>query len=91
MHSLRFIFSYVSRGYHQALRHLKPDMIIFLGDLFDEGFTATDEEYSATVARFRKIFATSFRTLVRIFYQNTPSFSIILILLFSVPLLAWRQ
>jgi len=45
-------FSYISS-------HSQPDVIIFLGDLMDEGSISNDEEYKAFKERFENIFNTS--------------------------------
>jgi hypothetical protein len=47
---------YLQRTYSLALKHVKPHVVVFLGDLFDEGSTAEEEEYQRYLARFRKIF-----------------------------------
>lgn len=47
---------YISKTYHQALNYVKPDVIIFLGDLIDEGSVAGEQEYKEYVQRFYKIF-----------------------------------
>ncbi|ESO04966.1 hypothetical protein HELRODRAFT_185536 [Helobdella robusta] len=47
---------YIKNGFSRALEHVKPDVIIFLGDLFDEGSRATDTQYATYVERFSNIF-----------------------------------
>lgn len=48
-------FRYLSKTFQQALAYTRPDMIIFLGDLFDEG-KCNDQEFKLTYARFNSIF-----------------------------------
>lgn len=47
---------YISKTYHEALHYVKPDVIIFLGDLIDEGSVAGEQEFKDYVRRFYKIF-----------------------------------
>ncbi|XP_046677998.1 cell division control protein 1-like [Homalodisca vitripennis] len=47
---------YLRRSFAAAVRHVKPDLIIFLGDLMDEGSLANDEEYQRYFERFKEIF-----------------------------------
>jgi hypothetical protein len=47
---------YLENTYRLALAHTKPDVIIFLGDLFDEGLKASDEQFQGYYERFSKIF-----------------------------------
>ena len=35
---------------------MQPQLVLFLGDLFDEGSIANDEEFNTTIARFHDIF-----------------------------------
>lgn len=47
----------MARTYARVLQSIAPvDLIVFLGDLIDEGSTATREEYASTVRRFERIF-----------------------------------
>ncbi|GMR50539.1 hypothetical protein PMAYCL1PPCAC_20734 [Pristionchus mayeri] len=57
---------YLSRGFFYALRHGRPDLIIFLGDLFDEGVEDSDEEFELTLQRFESIFA-SYKSVQRVY------------------------
>ena len=47
---------YLENTYRLALAHTQPDVIIFLGDLFDEGLKASDEQYNGYYERFSRIF-----------------------------------
>ena len=47
---------YISKTYHEALHYVKPDVIIFLGDLIDEGSVAGEQEFKDYVRRFYNIF-----------------------------------
>lgn len=42
--------------FRHALRHVKPHVIIFLGDLMDEGSVAKSEEFQRYVDRFKDVF-----------------------------------
>lgn len=46
--------------------HTRPDVIIFLGDIMDEGSKATDAEYQSYVERFDSIFYEKVYTKVSI-------------------------
>lgn len=48
--------NFVQRTFRRALNHVKPDVIIFLGDIFDEGSISTSEEYERYMKRFKRIF-----------------------------------
>ncbi|XP_054288846.1 uncharacterized protein LOC129004327 [Macrosteles quadrilineatus] len=47
---------YLKLSFALAKHHVKPNTIIFLGDLMDEGTAATNEEYQRYYDRFRDIF-----------------------------------
>lgn len=47
---------YLRKTFSYAYSYSQPDVIVFLGDLFDEGSKATKLEYSETLDRFRRIF-----------------------------------
>ena len=53
------LYRYLAKTFQLALNHVQPDVVIFLGDLIDEGSVATDVEYELYVNRFRQIFGTS--------------------------------
>lgn len=44
--------------------HTSPDVVLFLGDLMDEGSTSTDEEYEITYKRFQEVFIDAVNTKV---------------------------
>lgn len=52
-------YRYLQKSFYYALRYINPDVIIFLGDLMDEGSTSTNDEYKFYKTRFSKIFDTS--------------------------------
>ncbi|KAL3284585.1 hypothetical protein HHI36_018742 [Cryptolaemus montrouzieri] len=54
--------SFLKRTYLHAVNFVKPDITIFLGDLMDEGSTATNEEYNEYLTRFFDIFPKSGNT-----------------------------
>ncbi|CAH1795413.1 unnamed protein product [Owenia fusiformis] len=47
---------YLRSTFRQASNYVKPDAVLFLGDLIDEGSQAQDEHYSEYVDRFKEIF-----------------------------------
>ncbi|XP_055697564.1 metallophosphoesterase 1 homolog [Phlebotomus papatasi] len=49
---------YLKKTFREVLDHTRPQIIPFLGDLFDEGSVATNDEYSAYLRRFHHIFHT---------------------------------
>ena len=52
-----FLFlRYIKKTFQRAYAHVSPDIVIFLGDLLDEGSNANPEEYDSYVQRFRKVF-----------------------------------
>ena len=46
----------MQKSFSLAYGYARPDAVIFLGDLFDEGSRATDDEFKDYVDRFRKLF-----------------------------------
>lgn len=52
---------YLFNTYGRALQHVKPDNVIFLGDLMDEGSLADQKTFERYLQRFCKIF----------FFKNT--------------------
>jgi hypothetical protein len=47
---------YLKKTYYWAFRFTQPDIVIFLGDLMDEGSIAPDEEFYGYVRRIFDIF-----------------------------------
>jgi len=47
---------YLQFGFFHAVSYVRPDVVVFLGDLLDEGSVASDDEYLTYVHRFRKVF-----------------------------------
>ncbi|KAK0043453.1 cell division control protein 1 [Biomphalaria pfeifferi] len=48
--------SFLRKTFSRVYEHTRPDVIIFLGDIMDEGSKATDAEYQSYVERFDSIF-----------------------------------
>ncbi|GLV45658.1 Metallophosphoesterase [Carabus blaptoides fortunei] len=51
---------FLEKTYSTVVNHLKPDVIVFLGDLFDEGSIANHEQFSRYLTRFFDVFTTGF-------------------------------
>lgn len=49
-------FRYLKTTYNYAYSFVDPDIVIFLGDLMDEGSSATDHEFYGYVRRVFNIF-----------------------------------
>jgi len=47
---------YLEFGFFYAVSYVRPDVVIFLGDLLDEGSKASDDEYTTYIRRFRHVF-----------------------------------
>lgn len=47
---------FIRKTFKLAWLYLQPDIIVFLGDLFDEGSTATADQFKITVHRFHSLF-----------------------------------
>ncbi|XP_046654580.1 cell division control protein 1-like [Daphnia pulicaria] len=47
---------YLAKSFYYALHYIKPDVVVFLGDLMDEGSTSTDDDYQFYKTRFSAIF-----------------------------------
>ncbi|EYC36081.1 hypothetical protein Y032_0936g3113 [Ancylostoma ceylanicum] len=50
---------FLSKGFSHAVAATQPDLIVFLGDLFDEGLEASDTEIEWTISRFSDVFDSS--------------------------------
>lgn len=46
------------RGYQSALTLFRPNLVVFLGDLFDEGQWVNEEQFDEYVQRFHMLFHT---------------------------------
>lgn len=53
-----FFFRFLYKTFQQALSFSDPDVVIYLGDLLDEGNIATTEQYNRYIQRFHSIFLT---------------------------------
>ncbi|XP_026684068.1 metallophosphoesterase 1-like [Diaphorina citri] len=51
-----FSTRYLSKTYSKAFSYIKPDLVIFLGDIMDEGHISHDEHFFKYLARVRQIF-----------------------------------
>ena len=47
---------YLQFGFFHAVGYVRPDVVVFLGDLLDEGSISSDDEYTTYVRRFRNVF-----------------------------------
>jgi hypothetical protein len=69
---------YLAKSFYYALHYIKPDVVVFLGDLMDEGSTSTDDDYQFYKTRFSAIFDISkFKSKV-----GVPVFCLLVILEF---------
>ncbi len=53
---LLFWFRYLAKTFNQVNSYIKPDWVLFLGDIFDEGLSASDDEFQRYFQRFNSIF-----------------------------------
>ncbi|XP_063985476.1 uncharacterized protein Mppe isoform X3 [Diachasmimorpha longicaudata] len=49
---------YLAKTFTRAMSHAQPDVIVFLGDLMDEGHISTMQDFSRYKSRFDRIFQT---------------------------------
>jgi len=47
---------YLQFGFFYAVSYVRPDVVVFLGDLLDEGSIASDDEYMSYIHRFYHVF-----------------------------------
>ncbi|TMS38580.1 hypothetical protein L596_005272 [Steinernema carpocapsae] len=47
---------YLRRSFRLAMDVVNPDIVVFMGDLMDEGVKLSDDEWEATIQRFESIF-----------------------------------
>ena len=58
-------FRFIRTGFSYAFGYSKPDIVIFLGDLMDEGSKALGQEYMITLERFHDVFGPAKHIKVR--------------------------
>lgn len=64
---------YLFNTYGRALQHVKPDNVIFIGDLMDEGSIADQSTFERYLRRFCKIFF--FKSTIPLASKNVSKFS----------------
>ena len=47
---------YMAKTFSQVNNYIKPNWIVYLGDIFDEGLSASDDEFKRYLERFDSIF-----------------------------------
>lgn len=50
-----FYFRFVSRGFQMALWKTKPDIVVFLGDLLNDGSIVNDSDFNTTLGHFKTL------------------------------------
>jgi 3',5'-cyclic AMP phosphodiesterase CpdA len=50
------LIRYLAKTFAQVNSYIKPDWILLLGDIFDEGLSASDDEFQRYFERFNSIF-----------------------------------
>ena len=58
------IFRYLYKTFQKVFYHVQPHVVVFLGDLMDEGNIATNDEYRRYIERFNDVFHVSQRVKV---------------------------
>ncbi|XP_074648729.1 metallophosphoesterase 1 homolog [Tubulanus polymorphus] len=53
---------YMRRTFQSSISYVKPDVVVFLGDLLDEGSISSDQQYQIYVDRFRQVFHEAYQT-----------------------------
>lgn len=51
------VYRYLTQTFSLAHAYANPDVVVFLGDLMDEGSKATKDEYMSYYFRFLKVFS----------------------------------
>jgi hypothetical protein len=51
------LYRYLAKTFAAANAYVKPDWLVFLGDIFDEGLSASDDEFKRYFDRFNSIFS----------------------------------
>lgn len=51
---------YLAKTFALAVHHVRPDVVVFLGDHMDEGSIASDAEFAYYIKRFYNTFSTSY-------------------------------
>lgn len=57
-------FRYLAATFSVMLNHYKPDVIVYLGDLMDEGSTSTLKQFYTYVKRLSEIFTINYKITV---------------------------
>lgn len=58
---------YLSKTFKRALTYTEPDIIIFLGDVMDEGHISSDKQFQGNLERFQSIFSISDQNVLAMF------------------------
>lgn len=64
--------NYIYKNYLRLIKQLKPNTIVFLGDLLDNGRESSDEHYEKEYQRFLKIFVNPVKNMDIQFMTNIP-------------------
>ncbi|XP_038065586.1 uncharacterized protein C630.12-like [Patiria miniata] len=48
---------YLQKYFHEAIRYIKPDVVVTMGDLIDEGSISSDADFEIYAERLKKLFA----------------------------------
>jgi hypothetical protein len=57
-------FRYLYKTFQRAFYHVQPHVVVFLGDIMDEGSIATNDEYRRYIERFNDVFNVNHRVKV---------------------------
>ncbi|PNF22752.1 hypothetical protein B7P43_G06671 [Cryptotermes secundus] len=52
---------YIYKVFQKAVSHVDPHVVVFLGDIMDEGSVATDDEFKRYIERFHNVFHVNHR------------------------------
>ena len=63
-------FRYLAKSFSWAIYAYKPQIIVFLGDLIDEGSECTDEEFEGYANRFKSIYYNNYATKIYVAGDN---------------------
>jgi metallophosphoesterase superfamily enzyme len=54
--TIHFLGRYIAKTFAQVSTYVQPHWVLFLGDIFDEGLSASDDEFKRYFERFDAIF-----------------------------------
>jgi metallophosphoesterase superfamily enzyme len=70
------IFRYLYKTFQKAFAHVDPHVVVFLGDVMDEGSIATRDEYRRYMERFYDVFHVGSSAMVSTLHVGAEHYAV---------------